>query len=101
MKAPAHTPQAACAQVDTEDMFPDPSDRPGIEAALATCQRCPLEAECLEWALAPASRCNFGVFGGKTEQQRRALVRKRKLGKPTRPDYGPRPPANRRVPATA
>lgn len=42
-------------------------------AAKATCERCPVQTECLEDAMADASR--VGVWGGLTERERRALRR--------------------------
>ncbi|KIF04166.1 hypothetical protein PL81_20370 [Streptomyces sp. RSD-27] len=101
MSIPVFMREAPCSRIDPELMFPAPSDLAKIEEAKSTCAECPFQIECLEWALDPASRCVFGVFGGKTEAQRKALVKKRKLGKPLRPDYGPRPAADRRIPASA
>jgi WhiB family redox-sensing transcriptional regulator len=43
------------------------------QAAKQMCQGCPVIAECLAEAL--DSRMEFGVWGGKTERERRALLR--------------------------
>jgi WhiB family redox-sensing transcriptional regulator len=39
--------------------------------AVRICHSCPVEAECLNYAL--TSNISFGVWGGKTEKQRRSL----------------------------
>jgi WhiB family redox-sensing transcriptional regulator len=43
--------------------------------AKAICVRCPVRAECLEYAL--AVRENHGIWGGLNEMERRALLRQR------------------------
>jgi WhiB family redox-sensing transcriptional regulator len=42
--------------------------------ALALCDRCPVQATCLEWAMA---HDEYGVWGGTTRYQRRQLLRPR------------------------
>ncbi|MFD7764091.1 WhiB family transcriptional regulator [Streptomyces microflavus] len=86
-----------CAQFDLDAMFPAPTDLLGIAFAKQTCGECPARAECLEWALDPASRCNFGVFGGLTAEERRELIRQRNLGNADRLDYGKFPPKKARI----
>ncbi|HRW19069.1 MAG TPA: WhiB family transcriptional regulator [Dermatophilaceae bacterium] len=44
------------------------------QQAKAVCQRCPVIAECLADAL--DNRTEFGVWGGQTERERRALLRR-------------------------
>ncbi|MFC9497697.1 WhiB family transcriptional regulator [Streptomyces sp. NPDC056982] len=39
--------------------------------AKAVCHRCPVEQTCLEWALTTGQ--DYGIFGGKTAQERRLL----------------------------
>ncbi|MFD0352991.1 WhiB family transcriptional regulator [Streptomyces sp. NPDC127110] len=102
MSVPVFMLTAPCSQIDDPDgMFPHPSDLLAVKEAKATCEKCPFLAECLEWALDPASRCAYGVFGGKSPGRRKKLIKDRKLGKPVRPDYGPRRPADRRTPNAA
>ena len=43
--------------------------------AKAVCMRCPVRTECLADAL--DNRIEFGVWGGMTERERRALLRRR------------------------
>ncbi|WP_460431661.1 WhiB family transcriptional regulator [Amycolatopsis echigonensis] len=44
-------------------------------AVKAVCMGCPVRTECLAEAL--DGRINFGVWGGMTERERRALLRRR------------------------
>ncbi|TWE10026.1 WhiB family transcriptional regulator [Rudaeicoccus suwonensis] len=45
------------------------------QTAKIICQRCPVVAECLADAL--DNRTEYGVWGGMTERERRALLRRR------------------------
>jgi WhiB family redox-sensing transcriptional regulator len=60
-----------CLELDPAVFFPDP----GVSsaAALSACARCVVRDRCLEWALANDIR--FGIWGGLTEDERRALRR--------------------------
>jgi len=64
---------ALCAQADPETFFPEKggSTRP----AKQVCARCPVKAECLEYALATDQ--GFGVWGGMSERERRRLTGRR------------------------
>ncbi len=42
------------------------------ERAKAVCETCPVRVECLDWALATEEQ--FGVWGGLTADERRALT---------------------------
>ncbi len=64
--------QAACKGQDTELFYP-PQGAAGAQA-LGFCMRCSVREECLEWAL---ERQEYGVWGGTTEFQRRAIRRAR------------------------
>lgn len=71
--------QAACAGLDDSYFFlPEEQtdlrreqDLPG----LAICRTCSVAAECMEFAL--RNRIDYGVFGGKTSRERKAIRRKR------------------------
>jgi WhiB family transcriptional regulator, redox-sensing transcriptional regulator len=67
---------AACRDEDPELFFPvgtsGPAQRQEAEAK-AVCARCPVEARCLKVAL--ESGDDYGVRGGMTEGERRALIR--------------------------
>lgn len=45
------------------------------EAAKAVCETCPVKRECLEYAL--EAREGYGIWGGLTELERKALLRRR------------------------
>jgi WhiB family redox-sensing transcriptional regulator len=66
--------KALCKDEDPELFFPVGATGPAasqIRAAKAVCIRCPVRLECLEWALATAQ--DAGVWGGLSEDERRAL----------------------------
>lgn len=78
MKAPwlhAWSMRAACLDRPDEMFFPERggSARVAVEAAKRVCARCPVTAECLEYAMATDQR--FGVWGGLSEPERRRLKR--------------------------
>ncbi|WP_351236378.1 WhiB family transcriptional regulator [Streptomyces sp. NPDC002133] len=63
---------AACRTTDTEELFAEASEQ---KRAKALCAGCPVRIECLAEAL--DNRIEFGVWGGMTERERRALLRRR------------------------
>lgn len=70
--------RAACRDVDPEVFFPIGNTGPAlvqIEEAKRVCQRCPVMDSCLEWALTAGQ--DAGVWGGASEDERRALKRRR------------------------
>jgi WhiB family redox-sensing transcriptional regulator len=72
------TDRAACRDEDPELFFPISMTGPGraqAEEAKAVCGRCPVRQECLEYALATGQES--GIWGGLTEDERRALRRAR------------------------
>ena len=66
--------RAACRGHDVRVFYPD--SEKGSAAALRVCASCPVRAACLEHALAAGER--HGVWGGKTEDERRAIRRQRR-----------------------
>lgn len=60
--------RALCAETDPEIFFPERGY--SQKDALAVCGRCPVRAECLQWALAHGER---GIWGGTTERARRRM----------------------------
>lgn len=62
--------QALCAQSDPEAWFPEKGS--SAREAVAICQRCPVAAECLDYALANGER--FGIWGAVSEHTRRRLT---------------------------
>ncbi|MFD2419261.1 WhiB family transcriptional regulator [Amycolatopsis pigmentata] len=69
---------AACRDEDPELFFPVGSSGPAVlqvAEAKAVCHRCTVASDCLAWAL--ASGQDAGVWGGMSEDERRALKRRR------------------------
>ena len=68
---------AACREEDPELFFPISERGPlplQVEAAKDVCRRCPVMETCLQWAMETGQ--GFGVWGGMTEDERRALNRR-------------------------
>lgn len=63
---------AACGSSDADDLFADSARQ---RQAKAVCAGCLVRTECLAEAL--DERIEFGVWGGLTERDRRALLRRR------------------------
>jgi WhiB family transcriptional regulator, redox-sensing transcriptional regulator len=63
--------RGACRRpdVDPDAFFPEKGG--STRAAKAVCATCPVTAECLAYALANDER--WGVYGGKSERERRKL----------------------------
>ena len=65
---------AACRDVDPELFFPIGNTGPAllqIDEAKQVCRSCPVTESCLRWAL--ESGQDAGVWGGTSEDERRAL----------------------------
>lgn len=69
--APAWQYSASCAQTDPEAFYPDRGG--STRSAKRICMRCPVRIQCLDFALAHDER--FGVWGGKSERERRRMKR--------------------------
>lgn len=70
--------KAACLGHDTELFFPAGCTGPAqeqAEQAVAICRQCPVITQCLDWAVTTGQ--DDGIWGGLTEDQRRALRRSR------------------------
>ena len=66
------TAQSACRTTDPDELFVTGAAQ---NRAKAVCLGCPVRTECLADAL--DNRVEFGVWGGMTERERRALLRRR------------------------
>lgn len=64
--------RAACRSTDPDDLF---AKAPEQKKVKAVCSTCPVQIDCLAEAL--DNRLEFGVWGGMTERERRALLRRR------------------------
>lgn len=72
--------RAACLDTDPELFFPLGTTGPAlrqIEQAKQVCAGCDVRAQCLNWALTAGQ--DAGIWGGHTEDERRALRRANKL----------------------
>ncbi|WP_329127369.1 WhiB family transcriptional regulator [Streptomyces sp. NBC_01465] len=66
--------QAKCLTADPEDLFVEGAAQ---NRAKALCTGCPVRTQCLAHAL--DNRIEHGIWGGMTERERRALLRRRPL----------------------
>ncbi|YAL83656.1 WhiB family transcriptional regulator [Dermacoccaceae bacterium W4C1] len=64
--------RAMCRNGSPDDLFAKGAAQ---QSAKTICQRCPVVAECLGDALDNGTE--YGVWGGMTERERRALLRRR------------------------
>jgi WhiB family transcriptional regulator, redox-sensing transcriptional regulator len=72
---------ARCKDEDPELFFPIGTTGPAaaqIAEAKAVCMICQVRPQCLEWAIATGQ--DSGVWGGLSEEERRALRRARRRG---------------------
>ena len=70
---------AACRDIDTDLFFPAGDTGPAavkIQKAKAICRRCPVQEDCLAFAMAFYQE--YGIWGGLTEDERRVLRRRRR-----------------------
>ena len=65
-------PMGSCSKSDPDALFVQGAAQ---NRAKAVCFGCPVRAECLADAL--DNRTEFGVWGGMTERERRALLKRR------------------------
>ena len=64
--------RASCRDTDPDGLFVRGAEQ---NRAKIVCMGCPVRTECLAEAL--DNRIDFGVWGGMTERERRALLRRR------------------------
>jgi hypothetical protein len=76
---------AACKDLEPEEadalFFPERGGKGNAGRAL--CRRCPVAAQCLEFALTEGEA--FGIWGGTSERERRVLRREREAPRKRRP----------------
>jgi WhiB family redox-sensing transcriptional regulator len=73
---PAWTELALCAQSDPDAWFPERGQN--VNLAKLICRRCPVRAECLDYALSGADTWQgiaTGIWGGTTPRERQTLRR--------------------------
>ncbi|WP_422070955.1 WhiB family transcriptional regulator [Streptomyces lasalocidi] len=66
--------RAVCRTADPDELFVEGAAQ---NRAKALCTGCPVRTECLAYAL--DHRIEHGIWGGMTERERRALLRRRPL----------------------
>ncbi len=69
--------RAVCRDADPELFFPLGNSGPALrqtEEAKAVCRRCPVREQCLAWAVRTGQE--VGVWGGTSEDERRAMKRR-------------------------
>lgn len=67
--------QARCIDADPEVFFPP--EGVNIREARAICATCPVQEQCLEYAI--VNKIEFGVWGGMSVHQRERLARRMKV----------------------
>ena len=70
---PAWHAHAACAGMDPDLFFSERGD--GYEQAVKVCRRCPVQAECLAYAMSHQEK--FGMWGGVSMKGRLRIRRGR------------------------
>lgn len=81
--------RAACGDEDYELFFPVGSSGPAlkqIELAKQVCGRCDVIDICLKWAMETGQ--DAGVWGGRSEDERRALKRRASRSGARKPSRG-------------
>ena len=70
--------EGKCREVAPAVFFP--SDGLGVQSAQRICADCPVAEACLEYAL--VNRIDHGVWGGRSERERRRILRRRRVAAP-------------------
>lgn len=80
--------RGACVGEDPELFYPMGTGTAAAQqtmGAKAVCARCPVMAECLQWALSTGE--DHGIWGGMSEYERRALRAQSTMPAPKPPEY--------------
>lgn len=74
---PRWVEDALCGEVDPETFHPKRGD--DVEPAKRICAQCPVRLPCLAYGLEhEAESYRYGIFGGLTPQERRALTKQQR-----------------------
>ncbi len=71
--------RAVCRDEDPDLFFETGNGGPAllqIAEAKTVCRRCPAQEACLKWALDNPRDAEHGTWGGKSSDERRAIIRK-------------------------
>ena len=74
LAVPSFYKDANCKGTNQDDFFPERGSSTVI--AKKICSECKVQKECLEYAVERKER--FGIWGGKSERERRAIRRERR-----------------------
>lgn len=74
LAVPSFYKDANCKGTNQDDFFPDRGSSTVI--AKKICSECKVKVQCLEYAVERKER--FGIWGGKSERERRAIRRERR-----------------------
>ncbi|WP_289008025.1 WhiB family transcriptional regulator [uncultured Thermomonospora sp.] len=77
---------AACLGVDPDLFFPPQGGATNGAEAKQICGGCPVQAECLDYAVTTAQK--YGIWGGTNERERREIRKQRGLIVKTEPACG-------------
>ena len=72
LDTPTWSALAKCQEVDPDELFVQGAEQNRVKVI---CQACPVRTECLADAL--DNQVEFGVWGGMTERERRAILKRR------------------------
>lgn len=72
MNVPDFDGAALCAQIDPDRWHPEPSEN--AHAVKRICMVCPVQAECLTWAL--NNNEQHGIWGGTSPLKRERMLRR-------------------------
>lgn len=67
--------EEALCKGKSELFFPSSDTGKMAEPAKVICAKCPIAGVCLEYAL--VNKIEHGIWGGKTERERRTIIRRR------------------------
>ncbi len=67
---PAWMDDAACREFDPEMFFPEKGEAAAAADAVQVCGGCPVQDQCLQFALTLPGTQDYGVWGGTTARQR-------------------------------
>lgn len=74
LEVPTWTRDALCAEIGVEAFFADGQGDQTMRHAKQACGGCPVQTQCLEWALTfEPWQDAHGVFGGTTPTERQAI----------------------------
>jgi WhiB family redox-sensing transcriptional regulator len=73
-KETAWMQHAKCHGADPERFFPTEST--GVDDARRVCAECPVQVECLEYAL--DNRIDLGIWGGVSQRERKRILSRRR-----------------------